>query len=924
MALKVCGKMSSVLWLAILAFNIGMSGCSSGSKSRSTAPTVAESIDPAGSDRGKVPGPEKLQGPAEYLKDQAAFSQLSAEGNRVLAESGTAVMDIDVEQYFLKGSFDWTERVFHGVVSMDIVVRSDGGNALALDSAVRTIRSVRVRGAVTEYHSDGENATALVPFQVDRTNRKLIISKLDLPLGGQRSGGRLHLEIEYDAASNSASAQAAGAQTSSTLHAVAPRTDDPIASRVVYTTSEPLGASNWMPCNNTPADRALFRVQLQLPASERAIANGRLIHESVDSQSGTREVEYATDYTLPTYLMAFAMGEFQVTQLQSGNLPLSIWSRKGLSFDAGAVLESIATMIGVIESKLVPFPFEKYAVVMLPQFPAGGIEHASITFQAETRTSEGKNYRDYGLTAHELGHQWFGDYITVKSWDDLWIKEGMATLLSAEATRPFEDTSNRGTLFGHYFGFAKGEAMRDPDLAPGAKYTSGPYGRSAWFYNQLRSAVGEEAFWGTLRAVLSANAFGNVGTQDILSAFRPLLSEGQWAAANSAIVNRDVPRFVTTESGSRLEDPGTSLIAPLEFRVVRPDGSEDVRLLGAGGVLSKSLLDDAATVMVFDPNGVHPDLSDFGSDAPKLVPADRQLNASELARVAQLGPVATLRTVSATKALQFAIDASTGLPTQTESSAFSNLFSSLGSYSAQIAFLQRFCGGMESLPAPAAEQLRALGMSLFGQLSFRGARIQDGNLRGCLTEDGRIAQLAVLKRAAATGELSSLDMSALQQFVAGDARALESWRLLALHGVSLRVRTSAAAVLSDELSALVVAGTLESDAALHAAWRDTVNAVLGVSATTEGLRNVQSLASAFASVPVMRGARSGTQLRPGYTQLLLKRLPPFSAESVICGSREILGKSAWSTMLSDLAQGDNGEVAQRIASDAQSCSSLQR
>jgi predicted RNA-binding protein with RPS1 domain len=98
-----------------------------------------------------------------------------------------------------------------------------------------------------------------------------------------------------------------------------------------------------------------------------------------------------------------------------------------------------------------------------------------------------------------------------------------------------------------------------------------------------------------------------------------------------------------------------------------------------------------------------------------------------------------------------------------------------------------------------------------------------------------------------------------------------------------------------------------------------VNDVIGVSATSEGLRNVGSLAATFARIPVTSGALSGTQLRPGYTQLLLKQLPRASAEAVICSSREILGKSAWKTTLDDIAQGANGAVVARIASNPQSC-----
>ena len=117
----------------------------------------------------------------------------------------------------------------------------------------------------------------------------------------------------------------------------------------------------------------------------------------------------------------------------------------------------------------------------------------------------------------------------------------------------------------------------------------------------------------------------------------------------------------------------------------------------------------------------------------------------------------------------------------------------------------------------------------------------------------------------------------------------------------------------------MTAGTLDADEPLRKLWRDTVNDVIGISATSEGLRNVGSLASTFARIPVTSGALSGTQLRPGYTRLLLKQLPKANAQAVICSSREILGKSAWKTMLDDIAQGANGEVAARIASNPQSC-----
>lgn len=210
------------------------------------------------------------------------------------------------------------------------------------------------------------------------------------------------------------------------IASISARQGDPVTSRVVYTFSEPTSAQVWMPCHDTPSDRAIFQVQMQMSDEESLISNGRLLEDKIIS-NGVRRMSYRTDHTLPTYLMAFAMGELNHIESSVHGLPLSVWGRRGARIDYDKLISVTRSQIKHFESLLGAYPWEKYALVLLPDF-RGGIEHASISFVGEDRSSSSNLSGDIQLMAHELAHQWFGDYVTIRDWKDLWIKEGMATL----------------------------------------------------------------------------------------------------------------------------------------------------------------------------------------------------------------------------------------------------------------------------------------------------------------------------------------------------------------------------------------------------------------------------------------------------------------------------------------------------------------
>jgi aminopeptidase N len=225
-------------------------------------------------------------------------------------------------------------------------------------------------------------------------------------------------------------------------------------------------------------------------------------------------------------------------------------------------------------------------VVLLPGFP-GGMENATITFNGETT---GQGNVAFGLNAHELGHHWFGDWVTMHTYDDVWVKEGMATVLESEAQRGLRDKAALGRMFGRDKTFDPADAVVDPSLHSLDKYTSGPYQRAAWLITQIRATVGENAFWASLRQVLADHALDSVTGEQFIRAFP--LDEPTVTKLLAALTTKDTVSIAVTSAavagGTSVtltaSDPASTLIAPIGVTVVDASGAATPHTLAAGAL----------------------------------------------------------------------------------------------------------------------------------------------------------------------------------------------------------------------------------------------------------------------------------------------------------------------------------------------------
>jgi aminopeptidase N len=484
------------------------------------------------------------------------------------AAVGTGARGYDALGYRLTARFDWDTQTLTAREELTVACRAQA--QLTFDAEV-DVATVTIAGQPA-------------PFSVDAAAHTLTVDT-----GG--TSGPVTIEIAYTA------------PVSDALRVGGPRDDDPVPSRIAFTDSEPDRGRRWLIAKHDPADRATFAVELTMPTEHDAIANGE---RTVDRAAGAeRVVGYALDQPIPTYLMAFATGPLERVERTTGRVPLAVWYRRGLPVDGEAHLDLLEELMTTFEVRLGQYPWSRYAVVLLPQF-GGGMENATITFNNET---SGLGALGVNLNAHELAHQWFGDWVTMHTYDDVWVKEGMATMLAAEAEVARRDRAEVGRWFGSDFAFNVDDAVVDTNLTGLAKYTSGPYQRSAWLMTQLRRRIGDDAFWAGARKLLADRALGTATGAQFLASFTPALDDTTMAQALASLPVHGAPSIAVAVSagaggttlGFTLDDPDRLLLAPIEVGAVDATGAA-----APLAALPTTVVVPDGGYLALDPDGVHP------------------------------------------------------------------------------------------------------------------------------------------------------------------------------------------------------------------------------------------------------------------------------------------------------------------------------
>ncbi len=305
----------------------------------------------------------------------------------------------------------------------------------------------------------------------------------------------------------------------------------------LYTLLVPSDANLLFPCFDQPDLKARFRWQLLVPGDWTVLANGLLqAKEPVGTATRWRFAETAP---ISTYLAAFAAGPWASwTSAPPGGQAMTLYARASRKAEVDAhvqlatnraALEWLARWFGV------PFPFAKLDLLLAPAFPFGGMEHVGAVFYNEDRfvfreppTLPQRLGRDQTIY-HEISHQWFGDDVTMRWFDDLWLKEGFATFMAARIQADLQPESHAWTTFllsiktpAYRADATSGtQSLWQPlDNLDAAKGNYGPivYNKAPAVIKQLAFFVGEAGFRRGLHLFLTRHAYANATWRDLLDA----------------------------------------------------------------------------------------------------------------------------------------------------------------------------------------------------------------------------------------------------------------------------------------------------------------------------------------------------------------------------------------------------------------------
>lgn len=380
---------------------------------------------------------------------------------------------------------------------------------------------------------------------------------------------------------------------------------DPVDGEVyLYSQFETADAKRMFACFDQPDLKATFDITVTAPTHWQVVSNGATV--GVENAVHT----FATTPRMSTYLVALIAGPYarwdDTYRDEHGEIPLGLFCRASLAqfMDAERLFTETKQGFGFYHKHFgTPYVFGKYDQLFVPEFNAGAMENAgAVTFLEDyvfrSKVTRASYERRAETVLHEMAHMWFGDLVTMRWWDDLWLNESFATFASVLCQSEATEYTSAWTTFANA---EKSWAYRQdqlpsthpiaadiPDLAAVEVNFDGiTYAKGASVLKQLVAYVGLEQFLEGLRAYFTAHAFGNATFNDLLAALenasgRDLSDWGrQWlktTGLNTLRADFDTgadgtfTRFAVTQSGAA-PGAGETRVHRLAIGIYDDDGA---------------------------------------------------------------------------------------------------------------------------------------------------------------------------------------------------------------------------------------------------------------------------------------------------------------------------------------------------------------
>jgi len=533
------------------------------------AAAATTSTVPAGTPEGAFDPPPSIR----HQLEEAASKQAAYEAQMLTRDhsvknwaSELPPNTFDVTAYELDLHVDARNQILSGSVTVDFTAVEDGLSTVALDAdlGLRILSVLQLGDERYPYDTPSELA-------FEHADDVLSIA-LAQPVP---AGGKARLQVNYGG----------HAWRGGLIGTTGVNWYNNGGTPVIHTFAQPYGARIWWPCNDRPDDKALVRLRVTVPDDLDVAANG-LEESRNDNGDGTATSVWASKYPVPTYLVVmhisdFVYSESTYTGLDGTTMPIGLWAMPEVAAQAEADLAVCVPQMEVMAGHWGEYPFidEKYGNATV--FFGGGMEHQTMTTLSVYQV--GDPWMQW-LNVHEMGHQWWGDWVTMDDWRETWLNEGYAThteWLWAEHLGP--NVLADYLLDEDWRGWFSGPVFDNPE-----PFSWTIYAKGSWVVWMLRHVIGDDTFFDAMAAYRAANAGGTATSDDLRQAMEDASGmELDWFF-DEWVYGLYRPRYIfdwsntgssTLELTVRQVQNNTGLFRmPMNIRVTTSLGTEDHRV----------------------------------------------------------------------------------------------------------------------------------------------------------------------------------------------------------------------------------------------------------------------------------------------------------------------------------------------------------